>query len=343
MLKNLEKTKTEYLSILRNRDKSVTPSILFDNLLQKVKYLKKRDLKHLLSIRGIDINNDDSVKNIINALLKNIHKKKQADVINELYRYHHKQKLKNLKQQIYINIHKRQNQLIINELKKLRLSNLINKGSISFDDLKEIKRLKKLSRNALIKLAELRNIETTGLRKPDLIYVLLRSQKDLKETKYLEYLNNNTDNTIKSKINEIRKVIAELDMMLDKKYKKEILKELNKIDRKTRITGANKTNILNRLSEISLDLQYKRKHFDSAYDDPNYYGLRDLEYTFGDLDDYYMPILAKESFNGNYQLYTCRGDKDRDMSIDMYLNKVTPYLRILTNERKSTIKRYNLI
>ena len=343
MLKNLEKTKTEYLSILRNRDKSVTPSILFDNLLQKVKYLKKRDLKHLLSIRSIDINNDDSVKNIINALLKNIHKKKQADVINELYRYHHKQKLKNLKQQIYINIHKRQNQLIINELKKLRLSNLINKGSISFDDLKEIKRLKKLSRNALIKLAELRNIETTGLRKPDLIYVLLRSQKDLKETKYLEYLNNNTDNTIKSKINEIRKVIAELDMMLDKKYKKEILKELNKIDRKTRITGANKTNILNRLSEISLDLQYKRKHFDSAYDDPNYYGLRDLEYTFGDLDDYYMPILAKESFNGNYQLYTCRGDKDRDMSIDMYLNKVTPYLRILTNERKSTIKRYNLI
>ena len=343
MLKNLEKTKTEYLSILRNRDKSVTPSILFDNLLQKVKYLKKRDLKHLLSIRSININNDDSVKNIINALLKNIHKKKQADVINELYRYHHKQKLKNLKQQIYINIHKRQNQLIINELKKLRLSNLINKGSISFDDLKEIKRLKKLSRNALIKLAELRNIETTGLRKPDLIYVLLRSQKDLKETKYLEYLNNNTDNTIKSKINEIRKVIAELDMMLDKKYKKEILKELNKIDRKTRITGANKTNILNRLSEISLDLQYKRKHFDSAYDDPNYYGLRDLEYTFGDLDDYYMPILAKESFNGNYQLYTCRGDKDRDMSIDMYLNKVTPYLRILTNERKSTIKRYNLI
>ena len=275
----------------------------------------------------------------MNALLKNIHKKKQADVINELYRYHHKQKLKNFKQEIYRNIHKRQNQLIINELKKLRLSNLINKRSISFDDLKEIKQLKKLSCDALIKLAQLRNIETTRLRKPDLIYVLFRSQKNLKETKYLEYLNNNTDNTIKSKINEIRKVIAELDMMLDKKYEKEILKELAKIDRKTRITRANKTNILNRLSEISLDLQYKRKHFDSAYDDSNYYGLRDLEYTFGDLDDYYMPILAKESFNRNYHLYTCRGDKDRDMSIDMYLNKVTPYLRILTNERKSTIKR----
>ena len=55
---------------------------------------------------------------------------------------------------------------------------------------------------------------------------------------------------------------------------------------------------------------------------------------FGDLEDYYMPILAKESFNGNYQFYTCRGDKDRDMPIDVYLSKVTPYLRILINEKK---------
>ena len=59
---------------------------------------------------------------------------------------------------------------------------------------------------------------------------MLRSHKDLKETKYLEYLNNNTnkdDKTIKSKINEIRKTIAELDVLLDKKYKKEILKYLD--------------------------------------------------------------------------------------------------------------------
>ena len=47
-------------------------------------------------------------------------------------------------------------------------------------------------------------------------------------------------------------------MLVDKKYKKEILKYLDQIDRKTKITGANKTNILNQLSEISLDLQYKK-------------------------------------------------------------------------------------
>ena len=34
-------------------------------------------------------------------------------------------------------------------------------------------------------------------------------------------------------------------MLVDKKYKKDILKYLDQIDRKTKITGANKTNILN--------------------------------------------------------------------------------------------------
>ena len=236
MLTYLEISKAEYASILRNRGKSVSPSISFDKLLQKVKYLTKKDLKHLLTIRNIDIDDDDSVDNIINALLKDIHKKKQAKVIDEIYRYHHKQKLNNLKQKIYRNIQKRQNQSIINELKKLKLSDFIKKGPISYEDLKEIIRLKELSRNTLIKLAQLRNMETTGLNKPDLIYVLLRSQKDPKEAKYLQYLNNNTDNNLKSKINEIRKVLVELGMMLDKEYKDEIRETLNKIDKKTRIT-----------------------------------------------------------------------------------------------------------
>ena len=47
-----------------------------------------------------------------------------------------------------------------------------------------------------------------------------------------------------------------------------------------------------------------------------------IEYTFGDLDDYYMPILAKESFNGNYQMYTCRGDKEINMYITSYLDNI---------------------
>ena len=87
---------------------------------------------------------------------------------------------------------------------------------------------------------------------------MLRSQKDQIEPKYLEYLNNNTDNNLKSKMNEIRKVLVELGMMLDEEYRDEMRETLNKIDKKTRITRAEKTKLLNQLSIILLDLQYKR-------------------------------------------------------------------------------------
>ena len=141
MLKDLEITKSEYLSTRRNSGKSVWPSISNDKLLKKVKYLKKSDLIHLLTIRGIVLN-EYSLDNIIDAIFKDIHKKKQANVVEDVYRHHHKQKLKNLKGEIYRNLHKKQNEQIINELKefkKLKRSNLIKKENISQEDLKEIK------------------------------------------------------------------------------------------------------------------------------------------------------------------------------------------------------------
>ena len=100
--------------------------------------------------------------------------------------------------------------------------------------------------------------------------------------------------------------------------------------------------LLQELIKIDLDLQYKRKSLDLTNDDNNYIGVKDIEYILGDLDDYYKPVLAKESFNGNYQLYTCRGDKNRDMFIDTYLDKVKPYLLALIDEKKVTEKKYNL-
>ena len=234
MLDNLKITKSEYLSILRNKGKSVSPSISYDKLLKKVKHLKKRDLIYMLTIRGVVID-EYSLDNIIDALFKDIHKKEEPNVVEDIYRYHHKQKLKNLKQEIYRNLHKRPNQLIINELKelkKLKLSNLIKKENISQENLKEIKRLNVLPINILKNLAQLRNIETTGLAKSDLIYILSRSQKHLEETKYLEYLQTDHTNEIKSKKNEIRKYIIELGMLLDKSERIIIRKILNEIDKK---------------------------------------------------------------------------------------------------------------
>ena len=96
-----------------------------------------------------------------------------------------------------------------------------------------------------------------------------------------------------------------------------------------------KRKILEQLTEILNDLQFKRKHTNSAFDSSSYYGLKDLEYTFGDLNEYFKPILAKDSFEGNYQMYSCRGDKDRTMSISQYLDTVKSYLFALIDEKKN--------
>ena len=76
MLTLLKISKGEYVSILRNRGKYVSPSISYDKLINKVKDLKKKDLKHLLSIRNIETNDNDTVDDIINKLFKDIHNKK---------------------------------------------------------------------------------------------------------------------------------------------------------------------------------------------------------------------------------------------------------------------------
>lgn len=61
----------------------------------------------------------------------------------------------------------------------------------------------------------------------------------------------------------------------DKEQKKDIKKRLDEIDKMTGITRSQKARLLNELSEISLNLQYKRKHLSSVYDDSNYHGLKD--------------------------------------------------------------------
>ena len=61
MASDLEITRTEYIDILKIRGKHVSSEINDDTLLKKVKYLKKWDLIHLATIRGIVLN-EPSIK-----------------------------------------------------------------------------------------------------------------------------------------------------------------------------------------------------------------------------------------------------------------------------------------
>ena len=102
MLDELKITKLEYIDIWKNRGKKVITELDEDAVLEKVKYLKKRDLIRLATIKGLVLN-ETSLENILDVLLRDIHKNK----------------LKNLKDELYRNIQKRKNDQIINELKKI--------------------------------------------------------------------------------------------------------------------------------------------------------------------------------------------------------------------------------
>lgn len=73
-----------------------------------------------------------------------------------------------------------------------------------------------MSTNILRKLVQLCNVDSTGLKRSELLYVLMRSQKHHKEKEYLHYLQTETISEIKSRIIKIKKFITELDMLLTK-------------------------------------------------------------------------------------------------------------------------------
>ena len=72
----------------------------------------------------------------------------------------------------------------------------------------------------------------------------------------------------------------------------------------------------------------------SDYRDDNYANIYDIEYIFGDIDNYYVPVLTSLLFGGGYQRYHFRGDKLRNMSVKSYFEKIMPYLRMLIDENK---------
>ena len=73
-----------------------------------------------------------------------------------------------------------------------------------------------------------------------------------------------------------------------------------------RLTSKGKDRLFKKILEIIRTLENKNKY---RHIDIFHKGLSDIEYLFGDPMDYYKPILVEQSFDNNYQRYTCRGDK----------------------------------
>lgn len=65
---SLNTNRNEYINILRNRGKSVSPHISDEILYNKVEYLKKRDLRHLANLRNIHTTDNNTANDTINVL-----------------------------------------------------------------------------------------------------------------------------------------------------------------------------------------------------------------------------------------------------------------------------------
>ena len=152
MAEDLQISKSEFIEIFKNIGKHESSEIDDDTWLKKVRYLEKQDLIHLATIRGL-VFNETSLDNILHVLFKDVHKKNQIKLIDDLDKYHHKHNSKNIIEELY-----RKNIEIINELKRLKRlkhSNLAKKDNISQKELDDIKRLSDLPAEILRKLVQL--------------------------------------------------------------------------------------------------------------------------------------------------------------------------------------------
>ena len=85
-------------------------------------------------------------------------------------------------------------------------------------------------------------------------------------------------------------------------------------------------NIGKYLKKLNNDLKKLNKYQDNIT-----YGL---DYLFNE-EDYYKPTEPKSAFDGNYVLCESRGDKDGNLALYEYFDKIKPYLKDMIDYYKS--------
>ena len=119
----------------------------------------------------------------------------------------------------------------------------------------------------------------------------------------MKYFNNSTsddtyDDERKRKIYDIRLILSKLGNMVPKKYRKEAKKELYEIEKMQNLSDNEKEKSYDHLIKLANTLDKKEEYKHSDNDELDYFGIRELENLFGDIDndDYYKPVLVKSSF-----------------------------------------------
>ena len=186
-----------------------------------------------------------------------------------------------------------------------------------------------LSSEELKAIAEIRGIKGyKSMSKNELLSALTPSKQAKKGKKPKTSFS-------KAKIKKIRKEFNESRYKFSKLKTKEIRKELYEIENEKNPSESKIKEIERNLTGLEENLSKTKKYYD--YDDAEYRGIRNVRDLF-DLsidEDYYKPIIAKSTFDGNYVQYESKGVKGKNLSIKKYLSIIKPYLIDIINEHKT--------
>ena len=85
-------------------------------------------------------------------------------------------------------------------------------------------------------------------------------------------------------------------------------------------------NIGRYLKKLNNDLKKINKYQDNI--------THGLDYLYNE-EDYYKPTEVKSDFDDNYLLYESRGDKDAELGLNEYCDKINPHLKDMIDYYKS--------
>ena len=85
----------------------------------------------------------------------------------------------------------------------------------------------------------------------------------------------------------------------------------------TKINRSLENKVLKEWNSLSSGLKFKQKNLVSDYRDENYANINDIEYIFGDIDNYYAPMLSSSLFNKGYQRNHFRDDKMHNIPVKL--------------------------
>ena len=193
-----------------------------------------------------------------------------------------------------------------------------------------------LSTKELKAIAKIRGIKGyKSMSEDELLSSLTLSKPVKKGKKPVKKGKQPKTNFSKARIEKIRKEFYESRYKLSKLKIKEIRENLYEIENEKNPSESKIKEIERNLTELEKSLSKTKKYYD--YHDIEYKRIRNIRDMF-DLsidEDHYKPIIARGAVNSSYIQYESKGDKEKNLSIKIYLNMIKPYLSDIINDHKT--------